>query len=174
MSNRRLASQIKFVIIHCAATPNGKPFTAADINSWHHERGFRRNMSLFPTHRPDLKYIGYHLVNRVNGAAECGRHELETGAHCIGYNTNGIGICMVGTDKFSLEQWQTLKIQIEIFKKRYPGITVLGHRDTSPDTNHNGRVDRQEWLKICPGFDVKTWLAGGMAPLMGHLLAEKN
>jgi len=169
MSNRRTAAQIRFLIIHCSATPNGVPFTAADIDSWHKQRGFTRNMALFPHHAPTLKYIGYHLVNRIDGVAECGRYELETGAHCIGYNTNGIGICMVGTDAFSLEQWATLKSQVEIFKKRYPGITVMGHRDTSPDNNHNDRVDPQEWLKICPGFDVATWLAGGMAPLTGHI-----
>ncbi len=170
MSNRRTAAQIQFLIIHCSATPNGKPFTAADIDSWHQQRGFTRTMALFPHHQPTLNYIGYHWVNRINGVAECGRYELETGAHCIGYNTNGIGICMVGTDAFSLEQWATLKAQVEIFKKRYPGIQVMGHRDTSPDTNHNGRVDPQEWLKTCPGFDVATWLAGGMAPLVGHIL----
>ncbi|MDO9104056.1 MAG: N-acetylmuramoyl-L-alanine amidase [Methylovulum sp.] len=84
------------------------------MDAWHKQRGFTRNRALFPQHRPDLKYIGYHLVNRVNGAAECGRHELETGAHCIDYNTNGIGICMVGTDRFSLAQWATLKPQVYI------------------------------------------------------------
>lgn len=170
MSNRRTAAQIKFLVIHCAATPNGKPFGASDIDNWHKQRGFRRNMGLFPHHAPTRRHIGYHLVNRINGVAECGRYELETGAHCIGYNTNGIGICMIGTDAFSLLQWATLKTQVEIFKQRYPGITVLGHRDTSPDTNRNGRVDPHEWLKTCPGFDVAAWLAGGMAPLVGHVL----
>lgn len=169
MSNKRLPSQIKYLIIHCAATPNGKPFTAADIDSWHQQRGFKRTMALFPEHRPDLKFIGYHLVTRVNGAAEAGRHLLETGAHCQGYNTDGIGICLIGTDKFSLKQWQTLKIQVEIYQKKFPGLVVLGHRETSPDSNHNGRVDPQEWLKTCPGFDVKQWLAGGMVPLAGHI-----
>lgn len=170
MSKRRTPAQITHLIIHCSATPNGRPVTALDIDSWHQKRGFKRDMRVFPSHRPDLKHIGYHLVNRVNGAAESGRHELETGAHCIDYNTNGIGICMVGTDRFSIGQWQTLKAQVEIFTKRYPGLVVLGHRDTSPDTNGNGRVDPQEWLKTCPGFDVKQWLAAGMSPSPDHIL----
>lgn len=170
MSGKRTAKQITHLIIHCAATPNGVYFDAADIDGWHKERGFKRNMALFPHHRPDLKHIGYHLVNRINGHAECGRYELETGAHCIGHNTDGIGICMVGTDRFSPEQWATLKYQVQIYRQRYPGIVVLGHRDTSPDTNHNGRVDPQEWLKTCPGFDVAAWLAGDMRPPLGHLL----
>ncbi len=170
MSQRRTAAQITHLIIHCSASPDGKPVTAADIDSWHKARGFNRNMPLFPHHRPDLKYIGYHYVNRVNGVAECGRYELETGAHCMGYNTRSIGICMVGTDAFSLKQWATLKTQVESIKKRYPGISIMGHRATSPDTNHNGHVDPQEWLKTCPGFDVAAWLEGGMAPLTGHIL----
>lgn len=169
MSNRRAAAHITHLIIHCSATPNGKPYSAADIDGWHKQRGFKRTMSLFPHHAPTLKYIGYHLVNRVNGVAECGRHELETGAHCINYNTRGIGICMVGTDAFSLDQWATLKKQVEIFKKRYPGIIVMGHRDTSPDKDGDGRVDPQEWLKICPGFDVAMWLDAGMTPPLRHI-----
>lgn len=174
MSKRRAATQITHLIIHCSATPNGKPFTAADIDSWHKLRGFTRDMSLFSHHSPSLHHIGYHFVNRVNGVAECGRYVLETGAHCIGYNTNGIGICMVGTDQFSQAQWRTLADQVDIFKKTYPGLIVMGHRDTSPDKDGNGRVDPQEWLKICPGFDVATWLAGGMAPLAGHILPASH
>lgn len=170
MSKRRAAAQITHLIIHCSASANGNPVTAADIDIWHRQRGFKRDMTLFPHHRPDLSYIGYHLVNRIDGTAECGRYELETGAHAVGYNTNGIGVCMVGTDAFSLEQWATLKAQVEIFKERYPGLKVMGHRDTSPDTDHNGRVDPQEWLKTCPGFSVADWLANGMAPLADHIL----
>lgn len=170
MSKKRTPDQIKYLIIHCSATPNGKSFTAADIDSWHQQRGFTRDMSLYPYHAPALKHIGYHFVIRVDGTPECGRYVLETGAHCLGYNTNGIGICMVGTDQFSPAQWRTLADQVDIFKKHYPGLIVLGHRDTSPDTNGNGRVDPQEWLKTCPGFDVNTWLTGRMEPLTGHIL----
>lgn len=37
-----------------------------------------------------------------------------------------------------------------------------GHRDLSPDIDGDGVVERHEWLKTCPGFDVAAWLASGM------------
>lgn len=33
---------IRLIIVHCSATPNGRPHNAADIDRWHKERGFDR------------------------------------------------------------------------------------------------------------------------------------
>ena len=33
--------KISEIIVHCAATPEGKAFTVADIDAWHKKRGFR-------------------------------------------------------------------------------------------------------------------------------------
>ena len=41
------------IIIHCSATRAGQDFTAADIDRWHRQRGFRS--------------IGYHFVVRIIG-----------------------------------------------------------------------------------------------------------
>lgn len=170
MSRPRPLGAITELIIHCSATPNGRINTAADIDAWHKARGFRRNAEL-AKHSP-LKHIGYHLVVRPNGAAEQGRRLDEMGAHAVRHNWQSIGICLIGTDRFSRAQWETLKTQVEIFRKKFPGIRVLGHRDTSPDTNGNGRVDPHEWTKTCPGFDVAAWLARGMVPADVHILED--
>ena len=42
---------------------------------------------------------------------------------------------------------------------RYPGAQVVGHRDLSPDKDGDGVVERHEWLKDCPCFDVPAWWA---------------
>jgi N-acetylmuramoyl-L-alanine amidase len=170
MSVLRRQTDIKELIIHCSATPNGRPHTADEIDVWHFKRNFRRDMSLFPKHRPDLKAIGYHNVIRTAGLAEDGRHILESGSHTRGHNMTGIGICLIGTDRFSLAQWQQLKILVQKYQTICPFIKILGHRDTSPDTDRDGIVEPHEWLKICPGFSVSDWLKGGMAPLTNHLL----
>ena len=46
--------KIDEIIIHCAATPEGKHFTVADIDAWHKKRGF--------------KCIGYHFVIYLDGS----------------------------------------------------------------------------------------------------------
>jgi len=118
------------IIIHCSATPNGKEYTAEDIHKWH----LARNWS----------GIGYHYVIKVNGTPEKGRPEFWQGAHAKGHNKDSIGICLIGTDKFSLEQWVTLKFYIKYLLKKYPDVKVIGHNEVSN--------------KTCPGFDVQEWM----------------
>lgn len=153
---RRQPSQITEIIIHCAATPNGKPFTTADIDRWHAERGFKRNPAEIGRHEPSLKAIGYHYVIYINGAVASGRHELETGAHTKGHNSPSIGVCMIGTDKFTRAQWTSLQLCITSLKTRYPRASIHGHREFSN--------------KICPGFDVQKWLENNKAPLNDQVL----
>ena len=48
-----------------------------------------------------------------------------------------------------------LSLLVEL-RKLYPKAKISGHRDFSPDKNHNGIVEPQEWIKSCPSFDAKT------------------
>jgi N-acetylmuramoyl-L-alanine amidase len=167
MSSRPL-DQINKIIIHCAATPNGQWFTAFDIDKWHKARGFKRDprQAQFSPH----KHIGYHFVIGIKGGVEIGRNLYEIGAHCQGRNQRSIGVCLIGTDKFTAKQWDSLKALVLSLHKSYPELRVLGHRDASPDKNGDGKIDRSEWTKTCPGFDVYTWLQNEMRPLSDHLL----
>ena len=161
---------VNAIVIHCSATPNGRRVTAAEVDRWHADFGFMRREAWRKAQNPDLGHIGYHFLIRVSGTVETGRHLEEVGAHTQGNNASTIGVCMAGTDAFSLEQWESLRKNITALRKLYPGARVLGHRDYSPDLNGDGQVTRDEWTKICPGFDVAEWRNGGMAPLAGHVL----
>jgi N-acetylmuramoyl-L-alanine amidase len=170
------------IIIHCSASPNGKSFSAADVNSWHKTRGFKRNSQFVRSKNPELPNIGYHYVIGTDGKVETGRGLEEVGAHVQGSNAFSIGICMIGTDQFSNAQWVSLRaLLIELagtikgkaiatcesalHAYKEMGISVKGHRDHSPDKNGNGIIERNEWLKICPGFSVSEWIKGGMMPI---------
>lgn len=163
---------IKFLAIHCSATPNGRRVTAEQIDAWHSDRGFKRQPKAIRSHQPTLKSIGYHHVIYADGSVHMGRSELEAGAHVAGFNAHSIGICMVGTDAFSRAQWVSLKGLIEGLLKCYPKAEVRGHRDFSPDQDKDGVIEPFEWLKTCPGFDVAAWHRGGMEPLQGHILEK--
>lgn len=157
---------IDLIVVHCSATPNGRPHTARDIDGWHRSAGFKRSPSLIGNNEPTLLHIGYHYVVYVDGNVNLGRGEREPGAHVRGHNARSIGICMIGTDEFAAEQWAALKVLVEALKKRYPAARVCGHRDLSPDLNGNGVIEPNEWVKRCPGFDVAAWVERGMKPLL--------
>lgn len=161
---------VNLIAIHCSATPNGRRVTSEDIDGWHKARKFRRDPRLIGVNEPTLKHIGYHYVIYADGSVRIGRGEREPGAHIAGKNANSIGVCMVGTDRYSREQWASLTKLVEGLSQRYPLAAIKGHRDLSPDLDGDGVVERHEWLKTCPGFDVSAWRAGGMEPLAAHLL----
>ena len=148
---------INEIIVHCTATAEGKDYTVEDITRWHKARGF--------------KTIGYHYVIYRDGTVHAGRPENEIGAHCQGHNANSIGVCYVGgltadgkaaKDTRTAAQKEALRVLLKKLAAKYhlPKGSIKGHRDTSPDKNHNGKVDKWEWVKECPSFDAKTEYAG--------------
>ena len=149
---------IDTIIIHCAATPNGKPFFIEDIDRWHIERGFKRSEKARLLHRPELLSVGYHHVIDLEGRVASGRHHDEIGAHASGHNAHSIGICLIGTDKFTPKQWESLAILQNAMWSMYPSAKTVGHRDL-PNV-----------AKTCPGFSVADWLKGNLKPLAGHIL----
>lgn len=173
MGMLRNTKNINMIVIHCSATPDGRFILAEEIDRWHKARGFTRNMSLAPYHQPALQHIGYHYLIYTTGAMVLGRPVKETGAHVSGHNSRSIGICLIGTEKFTRHQWQSLHDTVTWLRTDYPAITrVVGHRDLSPDIDGDGEIGPHEWLKTCPGFSVADWLKHDMQPLQGHILEE--
>ena len=112
---------INEIIIHCAATPEGRAFTVDDIRRWHKAQGFRD--------------VGYHYVVGLDGAVFPGRPLNEVGAHCKGHNAHSIGICYIGglsadgrpKDTRTPEQKAALRALVAQLKERFPGAQVYGH-----------------------------------------------
>lgn len=126
--------RIDWIIVHCTATKEGRPYSLADIRAWHRARGWRD--------------IGYHYVIDLEGRVLRGRAEAEVGAHCKGMNAHSIGICYVGgldkqgrpKDTRTPAQKQALKSLLHELCQKYPHAKVAGHRQFAP--------------KACPCFEV--------------------
>lgn len=149
-------SDIDSIVVHCSATREGQDVRATDIDKWHKERGFAM--------------IGYNYVIDLDGTVEVGRPLSRDGAHCNTsgvsgkpYNKHSIGICYVGgldkngnaKDTRTEAQKKAMRGLIDSLMDKYPIIEVIGHRDASPDKNGDGEVTKNEWIKVCPSFDVK-------------------
>ena len=150
------ASAIDSIVIQCSATREGQDIRAADIEKWHLERNF--------------KCIGYNYVIDIDGTVEVGRPTSMDGAHCNTsgasgkpYNKHSIGICYVGgldkdgnaKDTRTLEQKKAMMDLVYNLFNTFPIVDILGHRDTSPDLNSDGKITKNEWIKMCPCFDVR-------------------
>ena len=131
---------INALVVHCSATPAGKPFRATDIDRWHRERGWDG--------------IGYHFVIPLDGSIEPGRPLDEAGAHVAGHNADTIGICYVGgmnaqntapLDTLNERQADALALLLDGLRARWPEARILGHRDF-PGV-----------AKACPSLDVRQW-----------------
>lgn len=161
MSNRRRAD-ITERIIHCAATPNGRDrWSIADVDVWHGQppHRFRRLDHERAFHRPDLGHVGYHFTIDVHGKIEQGRHLLEMGAHCLGHNRQSIGICLFGTDQFTVAQWDSLTRLCLWLDEILGPMRTFGHR----------RFDSSRRPDGCPGFNVHKWVEDCYRPPAGHI-----
>ena len=131
---------ITLIVVHCSAVKPDQLSSAAQIDSWHRERGFHLG-------------IGYHYVIRRDGTIEPGRPEWMIGAHCHvkghHYNSHSIGICYEGgldargqpDDTRTAAQKATMRQLLEDLHLRYPRAMIVGHRDLSHDRD-------------CPCFDA--------------------
>ena len=134
---KRSRRTIKQIVIHCAATPEGKEFTARDIDRMHRQRGWNQ--------------IGYNYVIKLDGTIESGRDVDLIPAQVAGHNSDSIGVVYIGgvdrlnrpKDTRTAKQKETLISLLKDLKRLYPTAEILGHRDF-PGV-----------AKACPCFDAK-------------------
>jgi len=131
---------IKYLTIHCAATPEGRDVKAKDLEAWGIARFGQKS---------------YHWIVELSGVAVLGLADHRRGAHTARANTGNIGICYVGgmdsamrkaKDTRTPAQRDRLAQLVAMYQDNYPGIIVRGHRDW-PGVK-----------KDCPSFDVDSWL----------------
>ena len=130
--------KITKIIIHCSDSEFG---CRNVIEDWHQKRRFRK--------------IGYHYVicngylkntknysESMDGQIQEGRSVGLTGAHVKGHNSDSLGICLIGTTKFSQKQTESLLSLIKALMILFevPVDNILGHYEldqnkTCPNMN---------------------------------------
>lgn len=128
--------EIREIIIHCSATPEGREVSLEEMHRWHVHRGFSD--------------VGYHFLVHLDGRVEAGRPLHRTGAHCRGHNVGSIGICYIGgltaTDRSPKDtrtpaQREALHALVTLLRLHFPKATLHGHNEFA--------------AKACPCFDVQ-------------------
>ena len=118
---------ITLIVIHCSAVKPDQQSSVAQIDTWHHNRGYKFG-------------VGYHYVIRRDGSIEAGRPEWMVGAHCVNHNKYSIGVCYEGgldargqpADTRTAAQKATLRQLLTDLHRRYPRASIVGHHDLNP------------------------------------------
>jgi hypothetical protein len=113
---------IRFLTIHCAATPEGRDVAAETISSWDTAK---------------FGQVSYHYVIELDGSVHATLPDTLKGAHVGGRNTGNLGVCYVGgvdkagrpKDTRTPAQTMALRALVAAYRARFPDLVVRGHRD---------------------------------------------
>ena len=140
--------KIKYIAVHCTA--GSQKATVNDLLTEFKRKGW--------------KAPGYHYVITADGKIHQLLDTEKVSNGVKGYNSVSVNIAytggMDGVDNRTDEQKKSLVALLKLLRKRYPDAVIQGHRDFSPDLNGNGKIEKSEWIKMCPGFDAKTEYKG--------------
>ena len=161
-----MAQKVKYLVIHCTATPEGRDVTASDIRRMHTSPKSEGGRG--------WKQVGYTDLFHLDGTVErlvsnnedsiVDPWEITNGA--TGYNSVSRHIVYAGgcdktgkpKDTRTPAQKVALTKYVRDFHAKHPDVKIIGHRDLSPDRNANGVIEPFEWMKVCPSFEVSAWL----------------
>ncbi|WP_290193643.1 N-acetylmuramoyl-L-alanine amidase [uncultured Muribaculum sp.] len=146
-------ADLKYLVIHCTATPEGREVTAADIRRWHTSpvseggRGWKQ-----PGYTDIIHLDG--TVERIvdnNEDANVDPWEITNGAK--GYNAVSRHVAYAGgcardgktpKDTRTAAQLKAMEVYVKDFHERFPDVRIIGHNEVA--------------AKACPSFDVQKWL----------------
>ena len=144
---------LKYLVIHCTATPEGREVKASEIREWHtapppkgrgwHQVGYTDMIHLdgqierLTANNEDANVDPWEITNGAKGYNSVSRHVVDVGGY---YKQNK------PKDTRTAAQREALARYVRDFHARHPQVRILGHRDL-PGVQ-----------KACPSFDVAQWL----------------
>lgn len=144
---------LRYLVIHCTATPQGRVVSAEDIRRWH-----TRPLSLGGRGWSQVGYTDMiHLDGRIERLVDNNEDELvdpwEVTNGARGINAISRHIVYVGglssdgktpADTRTAAQREALERYVREFHQRHPKVRIIGHNEVAS--------------KACPSFDVQVWL----------------
>jgi len=121
------------IVIHHSATEIG---TVESIRKYHIEHN-------------GWDDIGYHFLIQRDGHLSAGRSLSKVGAHAKGRNEDYIGICLVGRDEFTKNQYRCLIALIDKLGKQFRIKSIEPHHEECPGEGFDNKFFGKEgvWLE---------------------------
>lgn len=150
-----MAKILKYLVIHCTATPAGREVTADDIRRWHTSPVSKGGRGWKQVGYTDLIHLDGTIERLVENNEDSNVDSWEVTNGAVGYNGISRHIVYVGgvdaddvkkaMDTRTPEQKEALKHYVLDFHKRFPSVKIVGHNQLA--------------AKDCPSFNVPAWLA---------------
>lgn len=146
-------AKLKYLVLHCTATPEGREVSSDDIRAWHTDPISKGGRGWSQVGYTDLIHLNGEVERLVdnNEDANVDPWEITNGAK--GYNSISRHVVYVGgvvadgkttKDTRTKAQKAAMEAYVKEFHKRHPNVRIIGHREVA--------------AKDCPSFDVQVWL----------------
>lgn len=146
-----MANKLKYLVLHCTATPKGREVTAKQIRQWHTDpvskggRGWRQvgytdmihlngKVERLVDNNEDNNVDPWEITNGAKGYNSVSRHVVYVGG----------GTSPEGEDTRTEAQRKALAEYVLDFHEKHPLVRIVGHNEIAG--------------KACPSFDVQEFL----------------
>lgn len=144
---------MKYLVIHCTATPEGREVSSQEIRHWHTDPVSKGGRGWVQVGYTDIIHLDGSVERLVQNNEDANVDSWEVTNGAAGYNRISRHIVYVGgcdkamnsKDTRTLAQREALKRYVLDFNRRFPHVRIVGHHDLNLG-------------KACPSFDVSRWL----------------
>lgn len=149
-----MSRTLKYLVIHCTATPEGREVSSAEIRHWHTDPVSKGGRGWKQVGYTDMIHLDGRIERLVKNNEDANVDDWEITNGASGYNAvsrhivyvGGVDACDVrkAKDTRTAAQKDAMTRYVLYFHKRFPRVRIVGHRELA--------------AKACPGFDVQRWL----------------
>lgn len=149
-----MRKELKYLVLHCTATPAGREVTSDEIRRWHTSpvsrggRGWKQvgytdmihldgRVERLVKNNEDAWVDDWEVTNGAKGFNQVSRHVVYVG----GVDANDV---KKARDTRTPAQKEAMKRYVLEFHRRHPRVKIVGHNQLA--------------AKACPSFDVPKWL----------------
>lgn len=144
---------LKYLFIHCTATPAGREVSARKIRSWHTDPVSKGGRGWKQVGYTDMFHLDGKIERLVDNNEDAHVDPWEITNGVKGYNSYSRHVVYVGgldsktnepKDTRTPEQLKSMAEYVRTFHAKHPKVEIKGHNEVA--------------AKDCPCFDVREWL----------------
>lgn len=145
--------ELKYLVLHCTATPEDREVSAADIRHWHTDPVSAGGRGWKHVGYTDLIHLDGKVERLVDNNEDAWVDDWEVTNGAAGYNSVSRHVVYSGglakdgktaKDTRTTAQRTALADYVKDFHRRFPKVGIIGHNELA--------------AKACPSFDVQKWL----------------